>query len=298
MIKSAIVLLYLRIFGSSRYRTVFYVVWTYVILCGICPFFVTIFQCRPISYNWNRAQSGRCIDLGTFWIAGGILNVIGDFLVLLAPIPVVWRLHLSGRRKTVLLGIFSLGSMYVKRSLMLALKFQTSDFDRACIVSVVRLFYIKNLLSFDTTCMLLPIVRLAIQSVALTNDRFKGMVGWREYCRSSNLTSALYVHVSLPWDRWFADAPGQAIRQHPATQPPLGIQRCPDLVETHEQQLDRQKIQNHLMTCQARPTSSATTQKLRCRKGTAGHWPPWTPVQIRLTLVSTSPQINMTRLRL
>ncbi|KAF3909220.1 hypothetical protein ABW20_dc0103215 [Dactylellina cionopaga] len=67
-----------------------------------------IFQCTPIAY-WNDPIGAQCIDRSASFIAGGILIIITDVMVLLLPVPVIWKLKLPIRSRLGVIGIFSLG---------------------------------------------------------------------------------------------------------------------------------------------------------------------------------------------
>lgn len=101
--------------------------------------------CRDITIT-----AEHCIDTAAFYITNGILNCIskfsiqylvffprhkcltyltGDLLILGLPIPIIWKLNLTLRKKITLSVIFALGSV-------------------SCIISIVRLksvvVYLKN----------------------------------------------------------------------------------------------------------------------------------------------------------
>lgn len=70
---------------------------------------MSIAGCQPVSYFWNKLQTGRCINEVDFFRGNGITNMMLDFLVLVLPLPMVWRLDLKLRQKLVVTGIFMLG---------------------------------------------------------------------------------------------------------------------------------------------------------------------------------------------
>lgn len=111
MIRSGIILLYLRIFGRSQYRIVFLLVWAYTILWAVVFIIVSLVECRPLASAWQRSIPGTCIDLAAFQLGMGVLNIIGDILVLVAPVPIVWKLRASKGKKIAILGIFALGGL-------------------------------------------------------------------------------------------------------------------------------------------------------------------------------------------
>lgn len=77
----------------------------------MAAFFPSIFSCYPIEKTWDSTIAGRCIDYGIVTLAIGILNVIMDFAILGLPMPLVWKLRMSTRRKAYLSAIFGVGCM-------------------------------------------------------------------------------------------------------------------------------------------------------------------------------------------
>lgn len=71
---------------------------------------------------------GHCIGSHQLGVASGTLNVVSDFLILTLPLPIIWRLQMSTRKKVGVIAIFALGGL-------------------ACIASVFRLVYSIQLLS-------------------------------------------------------------------------------------------------------------------------------------------------------
>lgn len=81
----------------------------YFVSCGLAA----IFGCQPISYFWNTDQPGRCMDEYLFFKVNGALNLVLDIVVLLLPLPMLWRLQMHSKKKIALSLIFSLGLLYV-----------------------------------------------------------------------------------------------------------------------------------------------------------------------------------------
>ncbi|KAJ0414035.1 hypothetical protein BJY00DRAFT_319216 [Aspergillus carlsbadensis] len=111
LVKLSLLSLYLHVFKSELiFRILAYIV---AILCVMFTIAVTILGalfCRPFAYNWDRSiEGGRCIDSPKFQLSTAVVNIILDFFVVLLPLPVLWSLHMSWKRKVMLSGIFSLG---------------------------------------------------------------------------------------------------------------------------------------------------------------------------------------------
>lgn len=107
----AVLFLYHRIFPSRTFRNVLLAVGAIVFSWAMSAFFPSIFSCYPIEKTWDSTIPGRCIDYGIVTLAIGILNVIMDFAILGLPMPLVWKLRMSTRRKAYLSAIFGVGCM-------------------------------------------------------------------------------------------------------------------------------------------------------------------------------------------
>lgn len=96
--KCAILLLYTRVFTTSNRFFTFgaYLIGFIVAATGIVNTSMTIFQCSPVAYEWNKSvHGGKCIDELAFARYMAIPNVITGAVMLIMPIPLVWRLNLN-----------------------------------------------------------------------------------------------------------------------------------------------------------------------------------------------------------
>ena len=84
---------------------------TFVICWYISIQITAIVQCLPIHYYWHRTGQGHCIEHNKFYIALAALNLMTDVLILVVPIPLVWRLNTSRTKKIGLSVVFSLGAL-------------------------------------------------------------------------------------------------------------------------------------------------------------------------------------------
>lgn len=72
-------------------------------------------QCRPLSGVWDPTANAKCINPKGLWIVMGSLNVLTDLLLLVLPLPSLWRLQMRRRTKVQVAGIFSIGGLSVIR---------------------------------------------------------------------------------------------------------------------------------------------------------------------------------------
>ncbi|KAI9649568.1 hypothetical protein NHQ30_002148 [Ciborinia camelliae] len=133
-IKISILLQYIRIFTAGTRDLMFWsshaLMWINVVFY-VTLLFMTIFICTPISKFWNVLDTtGHCLDMSHVFIATGTANTISDFLIILLPQPIIWKLQMSFKEHVGVSAIFSTGLL-------------------ACIASMVRLFISLKLLKSD-----------------------------------------------------------------------------------------------------------------------------------------------------
>jgi hypothetical protein len=79
---------------------------------SIATIFALIFPCKPIAKAWDvTITDGSCINRGAIYIFQAVTNIVTDVLLLLLPIPMVWRLHMPMQQKVGLVFIFIVGSL-------------------------------------------------------------------------------------------------------------------------------------------------------------------------------------------
>ncbi|KAI2606762.1 hypothetical protein GGR54DRAFT_408126 [Hypoxylon sp. NC1633] len=127
LIKFALFCQYYRLIQEvSYYRRLYLSIMAVVGGWVIAQEFILIFPCTPIHMYWDHEASGTCLD-GTLtgWM-NGIGNLITDVIILVLPIPVVWRLNLKSGKRWAVIAIFALGFF-------------------TCIVSICRLVFFATL---------------------------------------------------------------------------------------------------------------------------------------------------------
>ena len=75
-----------------------------------------IFSCHPIKANWDvmlyldpkTRCSPRAYDVLNIH---GFLNIISDFGLLILPVPMVWKLQMTLKKKSGIAAVFATGSL-------------------------------------------------------------------------------------------------------------------------------------------------------------------------------------------
>ena len=102
---------YARVFspGNRRFRLVLWTVaglssaWLVGVLISL------ILQCNPVQEAWQRLIPGACQDPYNWWLATDTSNFMVDLIVLLIPLPMLWRLQVKPIRKGLIFGVFISG---------------------------------------------------------------------------------------------------------------------------------------------------------------------------------------------
>ena len=102
---------YARVFspGHRNFRLALWVVaglscaWVVAVLVSL------ILLCNPPQKAWQRAIPGTCQDPYNWWLAGGVSSFILDLIVLLLPLPMLWKLQVKPSRKGLIIAVFLSG---------------------------------------------------------------------------------------------------------------------------------------------------------------------------------------------
>ena len=80
---------------------------------GVAVIIGDVLTCRPLSKAWDRLQPGVCENAMQSLIALSSFNMATDLIIILLPMPMVWRLQMATRKKIELTITFALGFMYM-----------------------------------------------------------------------------------------------------------------------------------------------------------------------------------------
>ncbi|KAF2676292.1 hypothetical protein K458DRAFT_351886 [Lentithecium fluviatile CBS 122367] len=111
--KLSIVALYWKLFGIDfKSKLPLIAIGTLISMWFVGVLATVIFACTPIagSYDIALAATAKCIDKKQFYLGASTPNVITDVILVIMPIPYVWRLHAPIAQRVVLAGIFALGA--------------------------------------------------------------------------------------------------------------------------------------------------------------------------------------------
>ena len=113
LIKVAILLQYLRVLVPLKTRNLMFwachaLIWLNFIFYSIF-FFLVLFACKPVRRYWNPWIEGSCIDGDKLNAFASSFIATSDILILILPQPLIWRLHMTLKRKIALSAVFLVG---------------------------------------------------------------------------------------------------------------------------------------------------------------------------------------------
>ncbi|KAL7941093.1 hypothetical protein V8C42DRAFT_335763 [Trichoderma barbatum] len=123
----------LRITVERIHTWIIWGVMLLTVVTGIVFFFITMLQCAPISYFWNKNQHGSCINIDiiiAITYLYSAFSVVCDFTFALLPIALIMQLQMNRKTKIALIPIMLM----------------------ACVASaavVVRFAYVKDFKNVD-----------------------------------------------------------------------------------------------------------------------------------------------------
>ncbi|PHH61212.1 hypothetical protein CDD81_693 [Ophiocordyceps australis] len=110
--KASILLEWIRIFVPRGTRNLLFwachlIMWTNIIFYLVVILYVCIL-CTPLEDKWDH--DGTCrLDTGWTSVAAASVNLATDICIFLLPQRVIWRLHMTTRRKFGVAAMFSIG---------------------------------------------------------------------------------------------------------------------------------------------------------------------------------------------
>jgi hypothetical protein len=107
----ALLLFYARIFTVRKFKLGVYIVGSLLVAVGLTALIEVFFQCRPFAHIWNKSVPGTCTSQTQVYRILSPINAFTGLIILIMPIPEVWKLHAPRGQKLVLTGVFLLGGL-------------------------------------------------------------------------------------------------------------------------------------------------------------------------------------------
>ncbi|EOA92300.1 uncharacterized protein SETTUDRAFT_162727 [Exserohilum turcica Et28A] len=108
----AFLLMYFRMFPKDKIQTYTYTLMALTTIYWIIFQFSIAFHCKPISMvwkGWDGEQEGECWDINRLILSGAGVTVFLHAIIMLLPVPALYRLSMFWRKKWEVLFMFTVG---------------------------------------------------------------------------------------------------------------------------------------------------------------------------------------------
>lgn len=109
--KFSVLLFYARIFGTQK-KPFKYLLWfTHFLVFSwlVSVALLGVLLCSPIEKQWKPSTPGHCHPNTVLWLSSAIPSVGIDLILLLLPLPMLWRLQMAKSRKILIMTVFACG---------------------------------------------------------------------------------------------------------------------------------------------------------------------------------------------
>jgi hypothetical protein len=109
--KISILCLYIRVFGTTPMRKVYYIMLVAITVNGVWLILSGVFSCVPIQGFWDpeASASAFCLPRKPMWFSNAAVNILTDFALFLGPMVVLRPMKMPRRQKMGLYVVFGLG---------------------------------------------------------------------------------------------------------------------------------------------------------------------------------------------
>lgn len=186
----------------KKFRIALWISAFFVIGYWIATTILAFLGCTPFAYNWDKTLDGHCVNLVTFFRWNGICNLLLDFLILLLPLPMVWRLNIAPRQKIELSAIFLLGLFVCITGIMRVLAYHPSQLADNTYSGVGSMTWSQVEQGIGIVCACLPTLRPLMSYItpsrSRSNTKNSSSIKMDNY-RSGTARSEIGTGAKSPW---------------------------------------------------------------------------------------------------
>ncbi|RYP63124.1 hypothetical protein DL771_009418 [Monosporascus sp. 5C6A] len=161
--KISILLFYLTVFPKRSFR-----LWAHALIVANAMYAIVFgcllaFQCRPVAgawLAWDGEYEAQCISLNVIGWSGAAANIALDVATLALPMPELFRLSMSRRKKVQIIGMFALGFIDTIVAIIRLQSIVTFDTSRNITQDFVEIGYMSTIeVPVGIVCACLPAIR-------------------------------------------------------------------------------------------------------------------------------------------
>ena len=106
-------LLYLRLFPTTRYRIIVITSLVVIPILGLWMILSSVLFCIPVADFWSPRSLDRCLPRTPVWFLNAALQIVTDLWIVVLPMPMWAVLRLPRRQKIAVVVLFGLGVLCV-----------------------------------------------------------------------------------------------------------------------------------------------------------------------------------------
>ncbi|CAG8373214.1 unnamed protein product [Penicillium salamii] len=115
--KISALLLFTRLFRSRLLVRASYAMIAFLVLAGLWMVFSGFFFCVPVHYFWTRKDGDdHCLPQGPIWLLNAGIHIATDVIILILPMPAIWKTQIPKRLKAGIITVFGLGVCVIATS--------------------------------------------------------------------------------------------------------------------------------------------------------------------------------------
>ncbi|KAI1378020.1 hypothetical protein F4677DRAFT_32716 [Hypoxylon crocopeplum] len=121
LVRCSIILFYIRIFNFTSASKILWLTFVANLIIWIVWFFLSIFQCKPVSYFWDQwdgEHQGSCFATNFVAWSAGAVDLAEDLFLLGLPFPYIRRLRLGLKKKIATSIMFAVGLLTIVCSIV------------------------------------------------------------------------------------------------------------------------------------------------------------------------------------
>lgn len=101
-----------RIFITRGFQRVANTLIAVVVLWYLAITLAVVFICTPVKSHWDPEIPAHCGNQYLLDVIDPIPWIVTDFAVLLAPMPMIWKLQMATGQRVALGALFLIGGLY------------------------------------------------------------------------------------------------------------------------------------------------------------------------------------------
>jgi hypothetical protein len=104
--------LFVRLFRPRPFLLTCYISMGLLVIAGLWMTLSGFIFCVPVHDFWNvleETRSRHCLPEGPVWFTNAGIQIATDLIILVLPMPLLWKLQMPRRQKWGIMLVFSLG---------------------------------------------------------------------------------------------------------------------------------------------------------------------------------------------